>query len=63
MAAHRETIMSEQEALAGYGFTSDEIISLLWLQKWYEAGGSDRVEVVRYWEFLQYLVLNGRLDE
>jgi len=62
MAAHRETIMIEQEALVGYGFTLDEIVSLLWLQKWYQAGGSDRIEVVRHWEFLQYLVLNGRMD-
>lgn len=54
--------MIEQEALVGYGFTLDEIVSLLWLQKWYQAGGSDRIEVVRHWEFLQYLVLNGRMD-
>jgi hypothetical protein len=62
MAAHRETIMIGLEKLIGYGFTPDEIVSLLWLQKWYQAGGSDRIELVRYWEFLQYLVLNGRLD-
>jgi len=62
MAAHKETITADTERLVGYGFTSEEIVSLLWLQKWYQAGGSDRMEVVRHWEFLQFLVLNGKLD-
>ena len=62
MAAHRETITTDMERLVGYGFTSEEIVSLLWLQKWYQTGGSDRIEVVRQWEFLQFLVLNGKLD-
>jgi len=62
MAAHMETITIDIERLVGYGFTSEEIVSLLWLQKWYQAGGSDRMEVVRHWEFLQFLVLNGKLD-
>jgi len=62
MAAHTETITIDIERLVGYGFTSEEIVSLLWLQKWYQAGGSDRMEVVRHWEFLQFLVLNGKLD-
>jgi hypothetical protein len=62
MAAHMETITTDMERLVGYGFTSEEIVSLLWLQKWYQTGGSDRIEVVRHWEFLQFLVLNGKLD-
>ena len=62
MAAHKETITADTERLVGYGFTSEEIVSLLWLQKWYQTGGSDRIEVVRHWEFLQFLVLNGKLD-
>ena len=62
MAEHMETITIDIERLVGYGFTSEEIVSLLWLQKWYQAGGSDRMEVVRHWEFLQFLVLNGKLD-
>jgi hypothetical protein len=62
MAAHKETITTDTERLVGYGFTSEEIVSLLWLQKWYQTGGSDRIEVVRHWEFLQFLVLNGKLD-
>jgi len=55
-------ITTERDRLAGSGFTSEEISSLLWLQKWYQAGGSDRVTVVRHWEFLKLLVLNGKLE-
>ena len=49
------------EGLDGCGFTTEEIVSLLWLQHWYQTGGSDRVEPLRQWEFLKYLVLNGKL--
>ena len=62
MAAHRETIVTDVEGLAGHGFTSEEIVSLLWLQRWYQTGGSDRVVLLRHWEFLKFLVLNGTLD-
>jgi hypothetical protein len=62
MTAHREAILPEMERLAGCGFTSEEIVSLLWLQQWYQTGGSDRVAMVRHWEFLKHLVLTGKLD-
>ena len=62
MAAHMETIVTDVEGLAGHGFTSEEIVSLLWLQRWYQTGGSDRVMLLRHWEFLKFLVLNGTLD-
>lgn len=62
MAAHREMTAADQVRLAGCGFTSEEIAALLWLQQWYQAGGSDRVELVRHWEFLKSLVLTGKLD-
>jgi hypothetical protein len=62
MAARRETTAADLERLAAGGFTSEEIVALLWLQQWYQAGGSDRVEVVRHWEFLKHLVLTGKLD-
>jgi len=62
MKAHIETIETDREQLANFGFTSDEIVSLLWLEKWYQSGGSDRMEVVRHWEFLRFLVLRGKLD-
>ena len=62
MAAQRETTAADEERLAAGGFTSEEIVALLWLQRWYQAGGSDRVELVRHWEFLRHLVLTGKLD-
>jgi hypothetical protein len=43
MATHLETIETDLERLVGCGFTSEEIVSLLWLQKWYQTGGSDRI--------------------
>ena len=43
MTTHAETIERDLERLADCGFTSEEIVSLLWLQKWYQTGGSDRV--------------------
>lgn len=61
MATNLETTTTETEALAQYGFTPDEIVSFLWLQQWYQNGGSDRVEVVRHWEFLKLLVMNGKM--
>jgi hypothetical protein len=56
-----ETI-AETELLIENGFTSDEIVSLLWLRQWYQNGGSDRIEVVRHLEFIKLLVLNGKID-
>jgi hypothetical protein len=62
-AAHSSGRISSTdiEGLDGCGFTTEEIVSLLWLQHWYQTGGSDRVEPLRQWEFLKYLVLNGKL--
>ena len=48
----------ETNVLVERGFTSDEILSLLWLRQWYQNGGSDRVEIVRRLEFLKLLILN-----
>jgi hypothetical protein len=62
MAADTETITTDLERLAECGFTSEEIVSLLWLRQWYQTEGSDRVELVRLWEFLKLLVLEGLLD-
>jgi len=50
------------DALLQNGFTSDEIVSLIWLRNWYQTGGSDRVEVVRYLEFLKLLVVSGKIE-
>ncbi len=62
MAAKTEKIITDLDRLTESGFTSEEIISLLWLQQWYQTGGSDRVELVSQLEFLKLLVLTGKLD-
>ena len=53
---------SEEELLAQQGFTEEEIVSLLYLRQRYQTGGSDRVEVIRYLEFLKLLVFSGRME-
>ena len=53
---------TETDVLVQHGFSQDEIISLLWLQQWYQHGGSDRIEVLRHFEFLRLLVVNGKVD-
>ncbi len=50
------------DMLAQQGFTSDEILSMLWLRQWYQNGGSDRTEIIRHLEFLKLLVLNGKME-
>ena len=62
IAVNTETIVTEMDRLVKSGFTPEEIISLLWLQQWYQNGGSDRVTMVRHWEFLKLLVMNGQLE-
>jgi hypothetical protein len=57
-----ETETTEMETLTQSGFTSDEILSLLWLRQWYQNGGSDRTEVIRHLEFLKLLVLTGKIE-
>jgi hypothetical protein len=57
-----QAVSTEQELLAQWGFTAQEITSLLWLRQWYQTGGSDRVPIVRHLEFLKLLVLNGTLE-
>jgi hypothetical protein len=54
--------ITETNTLLQSGFTSDEIVSLIWLRNWYETGGSDRIEVIRYLEFLKLLVVSGRME-
>ena len=56
------TALEETDRLAMIGFTSDEIISLLWLRQWYQNGGSDRIEVVRRLEYLKSRILEGTLS-
>ena len=61
-AVNTEMIVSEKDELVACGFTTEEIVSLLWLRRWYQTGGSDRVPIVRHLEFLKLLVLNGKLE-
>jgi hypothetical protein len=60
-AVNTEMIVAEKDELVASGFTTEEIVSLLWLRQWYQTGGSDRVPIVRHLEFLKLLVLNGKL--
>lgn len=57
-----ETTASDIDALTQCGYSADEIISLLWLRQHYQSGGSDRASIVRYLEFLQQLVMSGKLE-
>jgi hypothetical protein len=57
-----ENTVSDTDVLTQVGFSEDEIISILWLRQWYQTGGSDRMEVLRYLEFLKHLVVNGRVE-
>jgi hypothetical protein len=57
-----ETDALERDGIAGCGFNAEESAALLWLRSWYQSGGSDRLEIVRQWEFLKFLVLHGRLE-
>jgi hypothetical protein len=57
-----ETVPTERDLLARWGFSAEEITSLLWLRQWYQAGGSDRAAIMRYLEFLRLLVQSGDLE-
>ena len=57
-----KTLPTEQELLAQWGFTAEEIASLLRLRQWYQTGGSDRALMVRHLEFLRLLVRSGELE-
>jgi hypothetical protein len=57
-----KAVPAEQELLAQWGFTAEEMASLLWLQQWYQTGGSDRALMVRHLEFLRLLVRSGELE-
>ncbi len=57
-----EVTLTEEDILAQWGFTGEESASLLWLRRWYQNGGSDRAVIVRYLEFLRFLVKSGDLE-
>lgn len=57
-----EITLNEKGILTQAGFTSEEILSLLWLRQWYQTGGSDRIPVVRHLEFIKHMVANGKIE-
>ena len=52
----------EQVLLAQWGFSAEEIASLLWLRQWYQTGGSDRALMVCHLKFLRLLVRSSELE-
>ena len=62
MSSYSEIALDETALLAGWGFNSQEIASLLRLRQWYQTGGSDRATMVRHLEFLRLLVETGELE-
>ena len=56
-----EPVVPEIEDLEEGGFSTEEIVSLVWLRDWYQSGESDRAEVVRHLEFLKFLLKNGKM--
>ena len=60
-ATHAGTGASEMDELAQYNFTAEEIAALCWLRGWYQSGGGDRMQLVRNFEFLKWLVVTGKL--
>ena len=62
ITTNTDITITETDALLQSGFTSDEIVSLIWLRNWYQTGGSDRIEVVRHLEFLKLMVMNGKIE-
>jgi hypothetical protein len=59
---HIGPIETDTDILQKVGFSDDEIISLLWLQRWYQHGGSDRVELIRNLEFVKFRIGNGSIE-
>jgi len=62
MSMYSDIALNELDMLALWGFTQQEITSLLWLRQWYQTGGSDRTSIVRHLAFLRMLVKSGELE-
>jgi hypothetical protein len=63
MAMRVETDAAERDQLAQCGYSTAEIVAFLWLRRWYQTGGSDRMELLRHWEFLKWLFRASLLEE
>jgi len=62
ITTYSEANVTEMNLLGQWGFTAEEIASLLWLRQWYQNGGSYRATIVRHLEFLRLLVRSGELE-
>jgi hypothetical protein len=49
MGMRVETNAVERDQLAQWGFSTEEIVALFWLRRWYQTGGSDRVPMCAIW--------------
>ena len=54
-ATHAETGAPEVDELVQSSFSAEESAALRWLRRWYQSGGSDRMQLVRNFEFLKWL--------
>ncbi len=63
MTMRVETDAAERDQFAQCGLSTEEIVAFLWLRRWYQTGGSDRMELLRRWEFLRWLVRASLLEE
>jgi len=63
MTMRVETDAAERDQFAQCGLSTEEIVAFLWLRRWYQTGGSDRMELLRRWEFLRWLVRARLLEE
>src|SRR2546423_15537094 len=50
LAMRVETDAAERDQLAQCGLSTEEIVAFLWLRRWYQTGGSERLEVLRHSE-------------
>ena len=57
-----EIVTTDTDSLVKSGFTTEEVVSMLYLRQWYQTGGSDRVEVIRRLEFLKLMVMSGKIE-
>jgi hypothetical protein len=62
METQVQAARTETDILAQCGLSAEEIVAVLWLRQWYQTGGSDRVQTVRRWEFLKWLLMMGMLE-
>ena len=60
---HLEAEASQWEQLAQCGWSTEEIVASLWLRGRYQTGGSERMELVRNFEFLKWLIRASMLEE